>query len=222
MKKHIVCYGDSNTHGYCADPADCADGILCEADGARFNEEERYPCLLQKELGENYLILEEGLSGRTSLYEDPLTEGLNGLTALRGVLMSHAPVDLLIIMLGTNDTKDRFAVNAGNIAEGYGRLFKKAFETPCWGKGGPKVLYVCPPAIRDAVLTSACAEHMGSGCIEKSRLLASRIQPVCEANHVAFLDAAECEFNDVDGMHLTKKGHAQLASLLAHEVSRLL
>ena len=56
MKKHILCVGDSNTHGYCADPTDCADG------GIRFNEEERWPCLLQRHLGTDYLVTEEGLA----------------------------------------------------------------------------------------------------------------------------------------------------------------
>ena len=69
MKKHIVCFGDSNTHGYCADPADCADG------GIRFNENERWTCLLQKQLGEEYHVLEEGLSGRTTVFPDPIEEG---------------------------------------------------------------------------------------------------------------------------------------------------
>ena len=71
MKKHIICFGDSNTHGYCADPGDCADGLL-----QRFNEEERYPCLLQKFLGDEYLVIEEGLPGRTTVFEDPLHEGI--------------------------------------------------------------------------------------------------------------------------------------------------
>ena len=66
MRKHIVCLGDSNTHGYCADPADCADH------GDRFNEDERWTCLLQKRLGKAYLVIEEGLSGRTTVFEDAL------------------------------------------------------------------------------------------------------------------------------------------------------
>ena len=74
MKKHIVCLGDSNTHGYCADPADCADSAL-----QRFNEEERWTQLLQKALGEEYLVIEEGLSGRTTVFDDPLSEHLAAL-----------------------------------------------------------------------------------------------------------------------------------------------
>ena len=96
MKKHIVCFGDSNTHGYCADPKDCADG------GDRFNENERWTCLLQKTLGDEYLVLEEGLSGRTTVFDDPLHECMSGLDYITPCLMSHEPVDLLIIMLGTN------------------------------------------------------------------------------------------------------------------------
>ena len=86
MKKHVICFGDSNTHGYCADPADCADG------GDRFNEEERWPCLLQKALGEDCLVLEEGLSGRTTVFPDPLHECMAGLDVIYSTLMSHEPV----------------------------------------------------------------------------------------------------------------------------------
>ena len=106
MKKHIVCFGDSNTHGYCADPADCADG------GDRFNEDERWTCLLQQALGKDCLVIEEGLSGRTSVFSDPLHECMSGLDVIYSTLMSHEPVDLLIIMLGTNDTKERLGMSA--------------------------------------------------------------------------------------------------------------
>ena len=74
MKKHILCIGDSNTHGYCADPADCSDH------GIRFNENERWTCLLQKALGEDYLVTEEGLSGRTTVFVDPLHESMDALS----------------------------------------------------------------------------------------------------------------------------------------------
>ena len=112
MKKHIVCFGDSNTHGYCADPKDCADG------GDRFNENERWTCLLQQKLGEDCLVIEEGLSGRTTVFDDPLHESMSGLDYITPCLMSHEPVDLLIIMLGTNDTKDRFYASAACIGIG--------------------------------------------------------------------------------------------------------
>ena len=72
MRRHIVCFGDSNPHGYCADPADCEDG------GTRFSERERWTCLLQQKLGPDFLVLEEGLPGRTCVYDDPTEEGMRG------------------------------------------------------------------------------------------------------------------------------------------------
>jgi len=130
MKKHIVCLGDSNTHGYCADPADCADPAL-----ARFNEDERWTCLLQREPGEEYLVIEEGLPGRTTVFEDPLHEAMPTLPYLYPCLKSHEPVSLLIIMLGTNDTKERLGANAACIGLGMERLVRKAMTVDCWGPG---------------------------------------------------------------------------------------
>ena len=126
MKKHILCFGDSNTHGYCADPADCFGGI-------RFTEDQRWPRLLQKALGEDYLVIEEGLSGRTTCFDDPIHEGLNALDYIYPCLKSHEDIDLLVIMLGTNDCKDRFYASAACIGLGMARLVKKARDTDCWG-----------------------------------------------------------------------------------------
>ncbi len=223
MKKHIICLGDSNTHGYCADPADCADPAL-----ARFNEDERWTKLLQKELGEDYLVVEEGLSGRTTVFQDPLYEGLDALGYLWPCLKSHEPVSLLIIMLGTNDTKERFGMNAFAIGLGMRRLVQKAQTTECWGPGGkPNILIVAPPVIGEGVLTSPVADEMGTmgpGCVEKSRKLPAEYRRVAQEAGCHFLDANEvgAQFNTIDFMHLTRKGHAALASALARLVPTLL
>ena len=212
MKKHIVCLGDSNTHGYCADPMDCADG------GDRFNENERWPRVLEKLLGEDYLVLEEGLSGRTTVFPDPLHEGMPALDVAYPILMSHEPVDLLIIMLGTNDTKDRLGMNAACIALGLGRLVDKCRSVPCWGAHEPNILVICPPHI-GRELKDPC---MGSSCAEKSGELAKYMEPAATARGCAFLDAQGlAEFNKVDYMHLTRKGHADLAAKLASIVPEL-
>ena len=212
MKKHIVCLGDSNTHGYCADPADCADH------GTRFNENERWTCLLQQKLGEDYLILEEGLSGRTTVFPDPLHESMPALDVAYPILMSHEPVDLLVIMLGTNDTKDRLGMNAPCIALGLNRLVEKCKSVPCWGASGPNILIVAPPHI-GRELNDPC---MGAACAEKSEQLAKYYAPVAQNQGCAFLDAQGiAEFNRVDFMHLSRKGHAQLARKLAELIPTL-
>ena len=217
MKKHIVCLGDSNTHGYCADPADCADG------GIRFNESERWTHLLQQKLGGEYLVIEEGLSGRTTCFVDPIHEGLNALDYVYPCLKSHEFVDLLIIMLGTNDTKDRFYASAACIAIGMARLVKKAMATECWGDKKPNILVVCPPPIGEGMLQSPVADTMGNGCVVKSKKLAHYYKEQCDLIGCHFLDAGDlgCEFNQVDFMHLTKRGHTTLAQGLAELVPQL-
>ena len=214
MKKHIVCLGDSNTHGYCADPGNCADG------GIRFNESERWTTVLQQKLGEEYLVIEEGLSGRTTVFRDPLHEGMAAIDYICPCLKSHETVDLLIIMLGTNDTKDRFAVNAACIGLGMARLIRKAQTVDCWGDKTPNILVISPPAIGKGMLTSAVAGIMGNSCVEKSQELAKEYKMQCELLNVRFLDADTigCEFNQIDYMHLTRKGHAALAGYLAKKV----
>ena len=106
MKTHILCLGDSNTHGYCADH------------GIRFNEDERWTCRLQIALGDKYLVTEEGLSGRTTVFVDPIHESMDALSVAYPLLKSHEVIDLLIIMLGTNDVKERFGANAKGVEGG--------------------------------------------------------------------------------------------------------
>ena len=213
MKKHIVCFGDSNTHGYCADPSDCADG------GDRFNEDERWTCLLQKALGDEYLVLEEGLSGRTTVFDDPLHECMSGLDVIYSTLMSHEPVDLLIIMLGTNDCKDRLGQNACCIGIGMERLIMKAKSVECWRSGKPNILIIAPPHMGEGMHDEA----MGVLCAEKSRHIAKYFAEKAALRGAAFLDAEGiAEFNTVDFMHLSRKGHRQLAEKLAEIVPGLI
>ena len=216
MKKHILCLGDSNTHGYCADPSDCADG------GIRFNESERWTCLLQKALGDGFLVTEEGLSGRTTVFPDPLHESMDALPVLYSLLKSHEFLDLLIIMLGTNDVKERLGANAACIGIGMERLVRKAQSVDCWGTGKPNILIVCPPPILPEMEKNECGAPMGKGCITKSLELPQYYRKTAELTGSHFLDAAGCEFNRVDGMHLTRRGHAQLAQRLAEKVRELL
>ena len=212
MKKHIVCFGDSNTHGYCADPNDTADHT------DRFNEDERWTCLLQRKLGDEYLVLEEGLSGRTTVFRDPLHECMSGLDVIFSTLMTHEPVSLLVVMLGTNDTKDRFSANACCIGIGMERLVMKAESVMCWKDGKPNILVIAPPHI-GAELNDP---GMGFQCAERSVGVAEEYKKRCALHGWAFLDAeGVAEFNKVDFMHLSSKGHRQLSDKLAEIIPAL-
>ena len=162
------------------------------------------------------------MSGRTMVSADPLTEGIPALDVIYPILMSHEPVDLLIIMLGTNDTKDRFGLSPACIAAGMGRLLNKAKATPCWGTHAPNILVICPPHIGKEMVNSPIGPVMGEHCAEKSAQLAAWMEPVVKAQGFVFLDAEGiAQLNQIDYTHLTCKGHAQLAECLAQIVPGL-
>src|SRR4051812_38077987 len=106
VPRTILCFGDSNTHG--ADPQG----------GGRFPFDVRWPGRLEQELGSGWRVIEEGLSGRTTVFEDPFIEGRNGRQYLVPCLASHAPIDLLTIMLGTNDLKAVYRADPDMVAYG--------------------------------------------------------------------------------------------------------
>lgn len=205
MQRTVVCFGDSNTHGYCAN----TDG--------RFDTAHRWTCLLQKKLGESFLIIEEGLSGRTTCFQDPIHEGLSGMDYIYPCLMSHEPVDLLVTMLGTNDTKERFGSSAACIALGLKRLLAKAAATDCWRDGRANILVVAPQNIHRDYIHTEVAKTMGNGCAEKSEGLPEEFQKIAEAMGCHYLDANQviaAEPNHIDYMHLTAEGHRELAEAL--------
>ena len=127
-------------------------------------------------------------------------------------------------MLGTNDTKDRFYASAACIGLGMARLVSKAKSTDCWGGKTPNILVIAPPPIGEGMLTSSVAATMGQLCVEKSRQLADSYREQCELLNVSFLDAGAigCEFNTVDFMHLTSRGHRTLAEALTKLIPQLL
>ena len=130
----------------------------------------------------------------------------------------YKPLDAIVIMLGTNDVKERFGANAACIGAGMERLIQKCKTVDCWGGKEPNILVVAPPRIKEGFHD----EVMGDGCVERSRGVAAQFKMIAERNNVHFFDAEGCEFNQIDFMHLTRKGHAQLAEKLAELVPTIL
>lgn len=213
MQKNILCFGDSNTHGYNSKT------------NGRFDVNERWPKLLQKNLGDDYYVIEEGLCGRTTSFEDPVFEGLCGLHAIYPCMMTHEPLDLVIIMLGTNDTKDRFNANSFIIGKGLERLAQKAIDTHAAWRGAPNVLLVAPPPIHPDYAKTAVAGEMGDKCVERSRGLAKEFKDVADRLHCHFLDAGSIpgiEMYPYDWMHLSLESHKLLADELTNVIKEIL
>ncbi len=197
----VVAFGDSNTWGY--DPGA----------GVRLAPEARWTGVMQLELGPAWRVIEEGLNGRTTVFDDPIEPDRRGSDYLPPCLRSHAPLDLLIIALGCNDLKQRFSASAGDIANGAERLIQWARAEPVGPRGAPPaIILVAPPPLGRL---SEFAE-MFTGGAEKSKLLAARYRAVAERNGVGFVDAGEFfACSDRDGIHFEPEQHANLGRAMA-------
>ncbi|MCD8355185.1 MAG: SGNH/GDSL hydrolase family protein [Clostridia bacterium] len=214
--KTIVCYGDSNTHGY--DPQNAG----------RYAYDVRWPGRLQKLLGrEDYYVIEEGLNSRTTVHADACyDDNKSGADLLPTIIKTHMPVDLLIIMLGSNDMKQRFHMEAAEIARGAARMVsvaknvsasKSPDEMPC------HILLVAPPLITEALRDGSCYCEFGDRAIRISSELSGWYERVAESQKVEFLDAAKLVTpSGIDGLHLTPEGHTILAKAIAEKCRSIL
>ncbi len=207
--KNILCYGDSNTWGYVPITA------------ARYPHDVRWTGVAQAELGPGYHILEEGLNGRTTVFDSPFNDQLNGKAHLLCALMSHAPLDLAVVMLGTNDLQLRHT--AWDAASGCATLIRMILGSPLSFAGGkPRVLLVSPiligENIRDVDFTPI-REHGR----EESLLFAAHCRRTADRYGVDFLDAAAfASPSEEDAQHMTPQGHAALGRAMADKIKEIL
>jgi lysophospholipase L1-like esterase len=212
VTRTVLVYGDSNSHGTAPMPT-----LL---DMKRFGPGERWPGVMAAALGPGWRLIEEALPGRTTVHPDPVS-GVhkNGLAVLPAVLESHAPLDLVILMLGTNDLKARFALPPVEIAVGVEQLVRhvrQGFTGP--GGGAPALLLICPPPVEEA----GCLAEIFAGAPAKSRRLAPVYAEVAARWGAAFLDAGTVIGpSPVDGVHFEAEDHARLGAAVAGAVAGL-
>lgn len=208
--KQILCYGDSNTWGQ--DPAD---------EARRYEWPARWPGVLQRELGPQYHVLEDGLGGRTTVYDDPLLRHSSGIDLLAPALECHAPLDLVVLMLGSNDISYA-TVSAAEAADGVAELAHLVQRCEL-GPGGaaPEVLLVCPPPV--GPFTHNRRPKLWAGSDERSRALPREFARVASALHVPRMDAGELVVTSpLDGWHLEASQHELLGVAVAATVRLLL
>ena len=206
LLKTILCYGDSNTRGEVPGvPGRHPWGI-------------RWPSVLQENFGNSVKVIEEGLGGRTTCYEDPLSPNRNGQQFLPVVLDSHSPLDLVIIMLGTNDLKIHFNLTSYSIAQGAAKLVEvcKTHQPAI-----PHILLVSPPHVR----TTGNKEYSipFEGAVSKSKDLAAHYRFFSDKLGCHFFDASEAaEASPLDGVHLDEEAHRKLGLKLFSESKKIL
>ena len=209
MPKTILCYGDSNTWGF-----------IPGSEGERFPWELRWPGALQAALGSDFRVIEEGLSGRTTVLDNPLEPYRNGREYLLPCLQSHQPLDLVVIFLGTNDLGDRYPLPPLDIARGAASLAQIVLKSESGpGYGAPATLLCSLPRIGD---TSSIVDTF-SGARAKASDLLRCFRIAAEEVGAPLVDlAAVTAYDDADGVHLNAGGHRAVALAVAQAAREIL
>jgi lysophospholipase L1-like esterase len=207
--KSILCYGDSNTWGY--DPVS----------KKRLPANVRWTGVLRQMLSSGcFEVIEEGLNGRTTVWDDPIEGHKNGKEYLIPCLESHRPLDLVVIMLGTNDLKKRFSLSALDVSLGAAELVdivRKGAYGP--GEDQSQVLLLAPPP----VLEIGEWAEMLEGAAEKSRLLAGHFRRRAEERRCGYLDVSQVAVSSsIDGIHFEPEEHRKLGRAVAGRVLEML
>lgn len=214
--KRILCFGDSLTWGW----VPVADGMPTE----RFPRDRRWTGVLADQLGDGHVVIEEGLSARTTNIDDPTDPRLNGAAYLPSCLASHLPLDLVILMLGTNDTKANFHRAPLDIALGMSLLVTQVL-TSAGGVGtaypAPQVLVMAPPPL--APTPHPWFQLIFGGSQEKTAQLGQVYSAMASFVKVPFFDAGSVISTDgVDGVHFTEQNNHDLGVALSEQVRGLL
>jgi lysophospholipase L1-like esterase len=209
INKRVLCYGDSITWGY--NPAT----------QNRMSENKRWTGVLKKGLGDDYTVIEEGLNGRTTLWDDPLNGySKNGLTYLKPCIDSHKPFDLFILLLGTNDLKKRFSLPSIEIAEGIDVILN-VVENSDTGRDGlaPEILLISPPYLNEE--TSFSDEFRNS--YNKSQKLPDYYEKIAINHKCYFLDSSKIIVaSKLDGVHPEVDQHLILGKAIIDKVKEIM
>lgn len=212
MTRTVLCFGDSNTHGTMP--------MASLAEKGRFPRSDRWPSVAAEALGEEWELIVEGHPGRTTVHPDPIEgEHKSGLLVLQSLLESHRPIDLVLIMLGTNDLKHRFNVSAFEIAQGVERLVGTIRQSACGPQQNmPAILVAAPPPILEAgVLADVFA-----GGADKSYQLDDAFGAMSKRTGIpVFYTSKVCAVSPIDGIHFDADNHRALGLALANEIERL-
>ncbi len=209
--KTVLCFGDSLTWGYNAEGP------------SRHAYEDRWPSVLQAALGDGVKVIAEGLNGRTTAFDDHLAgEDRNGARILPTLLGTHAPLDLIVIMLGSNDMKPWIHGNPVAAKQGMARLVKivQGHPYPLEAEA-PEILLVSPPSVSRT--ENAEFAGMFAGGDEASRELAGQYAALADELGCGFFDAGSvAETTPLDGVHLDAENTRKVGEAIAPVVRVML
>ena len=211
----LLCFGDSNTWGF--HPAS-----ITAPHPERHPPEVRWTGVAARELGADWRVIEEGQNGRMTVHDDPFNAARNGRTYLPACLESHKPLDVVVLMLGTNDLKAWLHLPPSEIATGAGLLARQILASDAGpGHRPPKLLLVCPPPIGDHSHLPDLAARLPDGAA-RSRALPRYYEALARTLGCAYLNSQDhVEPSPLDGIHLDAEAHAVLGRAIATAVRTL-
>lgn len=204
----MLFFGDSNTWGYDAKDASRQKNRFTQLIKERFNEHE---------------IIEEGLCGRTICLDDPYDDDRNGAKMISMVLKTHAPIDVVLIMLGTNDAKRQFSTNSISLEKGIRTLLYKALNPEIYRDGSkvPQFFVVCPPKMNvDGLNNERTQTNFGQIGFEILNNSKPYLEKGCSGLGVDVIDTNVVAGN-IDGIHMDESGHRQVADALISVIQEL-
>lgn len=214
--KNILCFGDSNTYGFNPDWTSPED--------MRFQKKERWTGILQNILGEEYDVIEEGLGGRTTAWDDPPTEGRNGLKQIVPLLQTHQPLDAIVIMLGTNDAKRIYSASVMEISRGMEELVKICMNPYNYDvMRAPQILVLSPMLLGERLKESWLGDIFDGDSPDRVKGLAKAYRAIAEKYKCGFLDAAAIvKASDTDSVHIKAAEHKKLAIAVAEKINGMM
>ncbi|MBR2593696.1 MAG: arylesterase [Firmicutes bacterium] len=207
--KRIMCFGDSNTHGY--DPVG----------PTRYEYDMRWTGRLAKALGEDYMVIEAGLNGMTSGFDDPDKPNRNGQRAIGYFLHANKPLDFIVVMAGTNDTKTKFHADLERIGANLENLLKLITEHEQTEQNDTKILVIAPVPMDERVAHLEDDDDMDEHSVELSRNLQPVVKAVADKLGLLFADASRWGIElSFDGCHFSKEGHKIFAENIEIEIRK--
>jgi lysophospholipase L1-like esterase len=208
----VLCFGDSNTWGF--DPA-----YITAPYPRRHPIGVRWTSLLADELGDEFRVIEEGQNGRTTVHEDPLNVARNGKEYLPACLESHKPIDIVVMMLGTNDLKSYYNLPPGEIANGAGILARMILGSNAGPDNrAPRLLLVCPPKVGSLAHLPDLDAKIPNG-IARSEQFPKYYEALAISLGCAYLNSQDyVQTSPVDGIHLEAAEQPKLAYAIAEKI----
>ena len=203
--KNILCYGDSNTFGFNSKV------------NSRYDENTRWTAILQKNLGAEYKVINEGMPNRTGFVENPDGILFSSQKHFPEILSKIDSVYILILAIGTNDLMFKYNITFDTVEEGLNSLIKTAKEKT------NNIIIIPPTIMNENVLKGYFGSMFDKSSIRKSKEVGKIFKQIATENNCKYFDINEFAMpSNIDGLHYDEKSHKLIADKLTEFIFSIL